>query len=133
MDSYTYLRFKDTIGSPKGTFGCFMRNLVPFAVGLELPRPIIPVGDHLLSWYLSPAHGKNVWLFDSVPGHAGVELHIGNSVSDIIGCMLIGTSYGLVMIGHDTTDGILGSGNAFLKLQSMVGTSNPWKLTIKEV
>lgn len=97
-----------------------------------MPQPIIPVGPQSASWYFSPAHKLYVYLLADVPGHSGVEIHIGNKVQDTDGCMLIGEGYGL-SDAHGTTDpGIFGSHAAFQTLINKVGTSEPWTFTIQE-
>lgn len=128
-----YLRFKDTIGGGKGTFGAWLDGQVAFATGLEPVTPIIPVGAYSVSWYFSPKRQKNVYLLDNVPGHSGVEVHIGNQVVDTDGCLLVAQGYGRTYAHGKTDDGIILSTITFDLLKSKVGTAKPWTLLLKEV
>ena len=128
----TYLRLKDTIGSPKGTFGVWMDGNIPFGTGLEPVIPIIPVGVYQVSWFLSPKRNKYVFLISNVPDHAGVEIHIGNILVDTDGCMLIGQGFSKAISHGVVDDGVIYSTVTFNLLKSKVGVL-PWTLLIKEV
>ncbi|HEY8657528.1 MAG TPA: DUF5675 family protein [Hanamia sp.] len=47
-------------------------------------------GTFPLTKYLSPSHGFDVPLIVGVSGHQGLEIHVGNTVKDTIGCLIIG-------------------------------------------
>jgi hypothetical protein len=59
--------------------------------GLE-PCDFSFTGTFNLVAYLSPAFKRNVPLFQGIPGHSGIEVHIGNTVKDSTGCFCIGMS-----------------------------------------
>lgn len=46
-------------------------------------------GTFQLTKYNSPSHGFPVPLINNVPGHSGVEIHIGNKVVDTKGCLVL--------------------------------------------
>lgn len=57
--------------------------------GLE-PPACIAEGTYPVTWYNSPDHGFYVPLVNNVPGHAGIEIHVGNVVADTKDCLLLG-------------------------------------------
>ena len=129
----TYLRLLKTKGSPTGTYGVFLHDHIPFAVGLEPINPIILVGKYSVSWFLSPKRKIFVYQLSDVPGHAGVQIHIGNQTQDTDGCIIIGTSYGMTQVRGVTQEGVVASSQAFAALKNRVGISVPWDLIIQEV
>ena len=82
-DSYSY-----------GTFG---RLYVPVGDSfvtfqtLEPSKPIISSGTYPVTFTYSPKFGRNLPLINNVVGHSGVRIHSGNTKSDTIGCILIGS------------------------------------------
>lgn len=126
----TYLRLKKTLGHTTGTFGVFMEEGIPFAVGLEPAKPIIPQGMYSVSWYISPRRKTGVYLIKGVVGHSGVEIHIGNQVTDSTGCILIGQGYGKSLVHGVTGDGVIDSRLAFNLLIDRVGKVESWKLHV---
>ena len=83
FDSYSY-----------GTFG---RLYVPVGDSfvtfqtLEPSKPIINPGTYTLTYTYSVKFGRKLPLINNVVGHSGVRIHSGNTVSDTIGCILIGS------------------------------------------
>lgn len=59
----------------------------------------------------------------SVPGHERILFHIGNTVKDTEGCILIGESYGI--------DGIYGSRNGFAKFMNHLNGAAAFELEVK--
>lgn len=55
-----------------------------------IPKDIYKVGLHSSDRY------KNVFILDDVPGRSGILIHVGNTVSDVEGCILVGESYGVL-------------------------------------
>ena len=54
------------------------------------PTPVdIPDGEHRCDRYLSPHFGYEVFVIE-VEGHDKIELHIGNTLKDTHGCVLLG-------------------------------------------
>lgn len=51
------------------------------------PKAFTFQGTFVLTKYWSPDHGAFVPLINNVPGHAGVEIHIVNTVKDTLGCL----------------------------------------------
>lgn len=91
-----------------GTFGELTIDGLIFST-LEPIRPIIPVGCYLITFTYSPRFGNKipynefngqVPLVNGVKGHEGIRIHVGNSVNDTHGCILIGTSFdGTILLG----------------------------------
>ena len=67
----------------------------PAGVTLEPMVTIIPPGIYDVIPYFSPAHQHDCFLIQNVPGHDGVEMHIGNYTRDTKGCILAADSFGL--------------------------------------
>lgn len=62
-----------------------------FCWSLEDRRKVIPEGKYLASLYASPKFGgKNVILLHDIPNREYIEIHVGNTVSDTEGCILVG-------------------------------------------
>jgi hypothetical protein len=90
-------------------------------VTLELPwkdnaRNVscIPAGEYTAERYFSPHHGCTVFKLIDVPDRDDVELHIGNTVNDSKGCILLGLDFGTVK----DQAGITGSKAAFLSFMA---------------
>lgn len=49
----------------------------------------IPEGTYSIRQYLSVKNGNCIYV-DGVPGRTGIEIHIGNSISNTSGCILVG-------------------------------------------
>lgn len=56
--------------------------------GME-PLACIAEGTYPVTWYNSPDHGFYVPLVENVPGHRGIEIHVGNFVKDTKDCLLL--------------------------------------------
>lgn len=106
--------------SPEGTFGHAYCNASPVSGfsfrTLELPwkdnKPgasCIPVGTYYAIPYFSPRFGREVLLFQDVPGRQMIEMHPGNFAGDetlgyysnVDGCILPGFGVGKL----ETPDG----------------------------
>lgn len=62
---------------------------------------LVPPGRYKLTKYFSPDHNAYVPLVNDVPGHEGIEIHVGNYPEDTKGCGLLGLSIeGANFIGH---------------------------------
>lgn len=73
----------------------------------------IPLGVFTVSYAWSPAHQRKLWHI-AVPNRDTIEIHIGNTELDTDGCVLVGTSRGVVQRKDGVfRDGILGSHGAF--------------------
>jgi hypothetical protein len=52
--------------------------------------PLIPAGNYTCIRRLSPKFGYDLFWIQNVPGHDFVEIHIGNTNKDSLGCILLG-------------------------------------------
>ena len=67
-----------------GTFECWT---------LENAALSMPLGEFELELYHSPKFGYEVLLLKDVPNRTFIEIHIGNSAKDFVGCMGVGTTH----------------------------------------
>lgn len=57
----------------------------------------IPHGCYTLRKYDSPTPGRGeVWQFNKVPGRTFIQIHKGNTSDDVVGCIAIGKTLGVV-------------------------------------
>ena len=102
---------------PKGTFGIlFSSTNEPLCLTLELPwkdnQPdvsCIPEGEYQVSRNQT---AKGGFRLHDVPGREGVLIHAGNTIRDILGCILVGKSLGML---HDLP-AVLGSADTLKML-----------------
>lgn len=88
------LILKRFISFEKGTPGILLGyDDVPFCLTLEPVVPIIPEGIYDLKKTVSTRLKKLLPEILNVPGHSGVRIHSGNSISDTQGCILVGDRY----------------------------------------
>lgn len=87
--------------SEKGTFGLLSQGGIPLCVTCEEPwgnnaRKIscIPAGTYRCSVY-SGTKFKNVWMVKDVPRRSAILIHWGNTIKDIEGCILVGSSFSM--------------------------------------
>lgn len=95
-------------------------------VTLEPQIPVIPVGEHNLSLTYSSRFSsklpyrnyRGVPLISSpaCPDRRGIRIHIGNTVRDTRGCVLIGTDF--------SQDGIVNSRAAFVDFMKLASRIN---------
>lgn len=57
----------------------------------------IPTGVYEAELYESPTHGTVILLKD-VKGFSMIEFHVGNFPKDSLGCLLVGSSYGVDVV-----------------------------------
>lgn len=132
MKVFTLLRVSK---SDEATVGMLIYNKtgIPSIVTLEEPWrgnaaeiSCIPTGTY--EFFLSTNKvGRSVFKLSDVPGRKGIQVHIGNDLSDTTGCILVGKELGHSDIGptiHKSTQ-------AFAELKSMCGVDR-CKLVIKE-
>lgn len=93
------------------------------------PDPPIPPGKYSLRKYLSPRFKVKLWLFQHVPGHSFIEIHIGNTKADTRLCVLIGEEFG--RLGGEIA--VLSSGHAFNRFMEITSGETRLDLTIRGV
>lgn len=93
------------------------------------PDPPIPAGTYSLKKYLSPRFKYKVWLFEHVPGHSFIEIHIGNTKVDTRLCILIGEEFG--RIGGEVA--VTSSKHAFSRFMEITSGERRLDLTIRDV
>ncbi|BBD08762.1 putative uncharacterized protein [Desulfovibrio ferrophilus] len=120
--------------APLGSFGVLRMNKEVVCVTLEPPDKLnaqdvssIPAQQYLCARVDSPRFG-NTFQVQDVPGRTRVLFHSGNTVEDTRGCVLLGTSYG--MLGQER--GVLGSRNAFNLFMENLSGVDGFHLTILE-
>lgn len=88
----------------------------------------IPAGEYTLTLRWSEHHQKNLYWVDGVPDRDSVELHIGNLPGDSRGCVLLGTSFGMV----NGQPGIVGSADAFRNFMARMNGLESCPITVTE-
>jgi hypothetical protein len=90
------------ISSDKGTFGALCDGDKPLCVTCELPwkdnrtgESCVPIGTYETVRFQSPSKG-DVFLLKDVPDREMIEIHMGNTIRDIEGCILPGMSFGIL-------------------------------------
>jgi hypothetical protein len=91
---------KRTSSDDNGTFGEMSLDGVFLCYTCELPWKdnktkisCIPEGEYKVTKFISPSKG-NVFLLHNVPNRSMIEIHIGNTIKDIEGCIIVGTALG---------------------------------------
>jgi len=119
------IRLHRTENNPDATFGELLINGAHACFTLEdawrdnRPRvSCIPAGTYEViphGWEDgSTVKFKRVWEITGVPGRSAILIHQGNTVDDTVGCVLVGTTLGMI----DGRRGILGSNAALNKLRA---------------
>jgi hypothetical protein len=88
-----YFKLKRVCSNESGTFGALVDEYGKlFCMTLEPQVVKLPAGIYLCELYMSPKHGYNVYKID-FPQADGrpLEFHIGNSIDDTEGCVLVGS------------------------------------------
>lgn len=112
------LLLRRTSSDEQGTFGD-MHDEGGLQVAVTCERPdngnqkmgCIPIGDYKVTPFNSPSKGL-VFLLHDVPDRNMIEMHIGNTIDDTEGCILVGASFGEV----NNKKGIVGSRAALERL-----------------
>ena len=88
--------------SMNGTFGVWLNDNKPLFVTLELPWrdnqkdiSCIPSGTYHTTKVFSNHFQRYVYTLMNVPNRDAVEIHIGNTVKDIRGCVVLGMNYSM--------------------------------------
>jgi hypothetical protein len=107
---------------PVGTFGVLsVDNLVLFTV--ELPWKnnannvsCIPPGKYRVSWTKSPRLKKFTYEVTGVKGRAGIRIHSGNFASQVLGCIALGETNGVM----DGKRGVFSSVSAVRRFEKLL-------------
>lgn len=75
----------------------------------------IPTGKYFCSAHNGPRY-KDVWVVKDVPKRSGILFHVGNTVKDIKGCILLGRSVG--------ADSVMSSALAVTDFRAIIGKSD---------
>ena len=86
----------------------------------------IPTGDYWAFRRQSPKRGYELFELASVPGRSNIQIHIGNTVADTDGCILVGTNYGKI----DGVSGVVSSRLAFGHLMKKLAGVDRFSLSI---
>ena len=88
----------------------------------------IPAGRFPWRVAPSPKRGYDVVWIDKVPGRKAVQIHRGNTVEHTEGCVLVGTSFGVL----DGKPAVLDSKTAFAALMQRLGSATSGWLTVED-
>lgn len=110
--------------SDDGTFGYLTRGEQEIAVTCELPwrnnagdTSCIPKGTYEVVRYRSPSKG-DVFLLKNVPNRTMIEIHAGNTIHDVLGCIAVGNTFGEIQ-GKPAVLGSVGTLKNMLKFLPM--------------
>lgn len=88
--------------SSNGTFGVWINDNKPLFVTLELPWKdnqkdisCVPSGTYHATKVFSKHFQRYVYVLTNVPNRDAIEIHIGNTVNDIRGCVILGMNYSM--------------------------------------
>lgn len=116
-------RFPSAYG---GTFGTLSQTNQLFLFTLEPITPVIPKGTYTCKRRYSPKFKTIVYEVINVPGHTDIEFHIGNSIEDTHGCILLGEV--LDLTNHKVTSSAI----AFKKFMLLLKDEATFTLEIME-
>lgn len=124
--------------APLATFGLLTdgeHKLLAYT--LELPwldnqRDVscIPLGTYAATRRWSPKHRCDVFELQGVPGRSNIELHVGNTVSDTEGCILLGSGFGTIPTEAGDVKGIIRSKPAFDRFMSALEHVDEFELAV---
>lgn len=88
----------------QGTFGIWTLDSMPLCLTCELPwldnapaKSSISSGTYHCVRHVSPKYPDgNTWEVTNVPGRSGILIHNGNDINDLLGCIAVGSSFGIV-------------------------------------
>jgi len=89
----------------------------------------IPAQQYTCRRHSSPRHGECFKIMD-VPERTDVLIHKGNTISDTLGCPVLGSSHGALTEGDRA---VLNSGAAFRRFMNAMEGYDECHLTIKEI
>lgn len=86
----------------------------------------IPAGIYECHLRYSPKHNFDLFWVDGVHGRGAIEIHAGNRVRDSLGCILLGTSRGVL----DGEDAVLQSRSALAAFLTAMGSTASFTLEV---
>lgn len=106
-----------------GTFGALMDGKgKQLCFTCELPWKdnhaeisCIPTGLYWVEAFDSPKHG-GVWKIMNVPGRSNIEIHGGNTIQDLLGCICVGNAMGKI----NGLPAVLNSQNTLAMLRTLI-------------
>lgn len=126
----TLQRLTPLAQSDNGTLGVWITDRPLFAT-LELPWKdnqtgisCVPAGTYHVVKTFSNHFQRDVFILQNVPDRDAIEIHVGNTVKDIRGCIVVGMEYSM------SDYAIVSSGIALDKLMSIMPAE--FDLTIKD-
>lgn len=127
-------QLKRVIYRPECTLGVLTQELEPLALICEDPMhwnqsgvSAIPAGSYYIEWYNSPTHGM-VFIIKDVPGRTFIEMHVGNTPKDTLGCLLVGKSFSYFADRNEW--GVTDSANTMEALKARMKDQTRWLLQI---
>ena len=81
----------------------------------------IPIGTYYVHKNNIPKFGKHLY-FTSVPNRSGILVHAGNYTSQILGCILVGSTF--ADLNHDSTTDIINSRLTIDKIYDLLPNQN---------
>ena len=94
----------------QGIMGAFVLNGEFLGDTLEHPLLCIPTGEYICKFMYSPTFDRNLYELIDVPERTEVKFHVGNTMDDTKGCILLGKYIGYcnnkraVLASGDTID-----------------------------
>lgn len=88
----------------------------------------IPVGKYKLKSHVSPYFGE-CFKVQSVPDRTDILIHVGNSIDDTTGCILLGSQVGVI----GDLDAVLHSYNTFRMLRLYLKDQDDFDFEIRKV
>jgi len=86
------------------------------------PNPNLPVPQGAYSAFVRTDHSPNRVELYGVPGASNIQIHVGNSRSDVIGCFAVGTSASKDWVG--------GSRSAMSQIINIISTEGTRSITV---
>jgi hypothetical protein len=90
----------------------------------------IPAGTYTAFRRFSPSRKRWVYELRNVPGRSNIQIHIGNTLADILGCILVGSAVGKVTVKGVSTPGLLRSREAFDRVMAHLAGYREFQLEI---
>lgn len=128
---------RDSAGVEQPTFGTLIRDDGTLVCQtLELPWrgnqhgiSRIPAGSYKALRFNSPHIGYELFQLANVPDRVGIDIHIGNTVKDTEGCILLGNRRGEL----NGVDAVLGSHDAFAAFMALMVGVDSFMLDVVDV